>query len=189
MTTDELTQPSALTTWHHVRRWVPDLLTASRVPLGWYYPRVEEHRPAALGVVGAALVTDMLDGFLARRWGVASRHGAMLDAVADKYFALRVVESLVRHERLTAGQAALLFVREVGQAVLMLEIATHPPARRARMTAARRANAAGKLTTGLQTAACVAAHLGARATPALVLATAAVGAFAAVTYWRRAHAG
>lgn len=181
------TRVPAPNAWHEVRKWVPDLLTVSRVPLGWYYPRVE-HRPgAALGVIGAALVSDVLDGFFARRWGAATPHGAVLDAIADKYFAVRVVESLVRHERLTTTQAALLFVREAGQVALLLDTAAQPPARRAQMFAARRANVAGKVTTGFQTATCIAAHLGWRATPLLAIATAVAGGISAVTYWRRAH--
>ena len=34
--------------------------------------------------------TDMLDGFLARQWGVESRFGARLDSVADFVFVLAV---------------------------------------------------------------------------------------------------
>ena len=34
--------------------------------------------------------TDMLDGFLARRWGVESRFGARLDSMADFVFVLAV---------------------------------------------------------------------------------------------------
>ena len=35
-------------------------------------------------------VTDMLDGFLARRWGVESKFGARLDSLADFVFVLVV---------------------------------------------------------------------------------------------------
>ena len=34
--------------------------------------------------------TDMLDGFLARRWGVESKFGARLDSMADFVFVLAV---------------------------------------------------------------------------------------------------
>ena len=34
--------------------------------------------------------TDMLDGFLARRWGVESKFGARLDSLADFVFVLAV---------------------------------------------------------------------------------------------------
>ena len=35
-------------------------------------------------------ITDMLDGFLARRWGVESKFGARLDSMADFVFVLVV---------------------------------------------------------------------------------------------------
>ena len=35
-------------------------------------------------------MTDMLDGFLARRWGVESKFGARLDSLADFVFVLAV---------------------------------------------------------------------------------------------------
>ena len=35
-------------------------------------------------------LTDMLDGFLARRWGVESKFGARLDSLADMVFVLAV---------------------------------------------------------------------------------------------------
>ena len=35
-------------------------------------------------------ITDMLDGFLARRWGVESKFGARLDSLADFVFVLAV---------------------------------------------------------------------------------------------------
>lgn len=40
----------------------------------------------ALWIVAAAGVSDVLDGFLARRWHLTSRMGALMDAVADKSF-------------------------------------------------------------------------------------------------------
>jgi cardiolipin synthase len=48
------------------------------VPAGWRSP--------ALWIVASAGLSDVLDGFLARRWRLTSRGGALLDAVADKSF-------------------------------------------------------------------------------------------------------
>ena len=39
-------------------------------------------------------ITDMLDGFLARRWGVKSKFGARLDSLADFVFVLIVGSKL-----------------------------------------------------------------------------------------------
>ena len=61
-----------------------DVVTALRLPLAAVFPFVQ--RPAwQLAIVGAAAVTDFVDGILARRFG-ESRVGAVLDPIADKAF-------------------------------------------------------------------------------------------------------
>ncbi|NNC22887.1 CDP-diacylglycerol--glycerol-3-phosphate 3-phosphatidyltransferase [Salinisphaera sp. USBA-960] len=50
---------------------------------------------AAAALFGIALVTDWLDGHLARRWNQASAFGAFLDPVADKLVVCAVLVMLV----------------------------------------------------------------------------------------------
>ncbi|MHB1329632.1 MAG: CDP-alcohol phosphatidyltransferase family protein [Gemmatimonadales bacterium] len=67
-------------------RWtVADLLTFSRFPLAVVFVAIPSAgwRIAILCVAG---VTDLIDGWAARRWG-SSRLGVFLDPVADKVFA------------------------------------------------------------------------------------------------------
>lgn len=54
-----------------------------------------EHRWPALGIFLAAGLTDVLDGWLARRLNQASALGAMLDLVADRLLTLVVVAGLI----------------------------------------------------------------------------------------------
>jgi CDP-diacylglycerol--glycerol-3-phosphate 3-phosphatidyltransferase/cardiolipin synthase len=63
---------------------VADLFTAVRLPLALAFVLIPSFG-ARLGVLIAAGGTDLLDGFLARRFG-GSRFGAFLDPVADKLF-------------------------------------------------------------------------------------------------------
>lgn len=76
---------------------VPNLLTLFRIflipvfVLVFYLPFTWHHQLAAFIFTVAAL-TDLLDGYLARRLGQISRLGAFLDPVADK---LMVVIALV----------------------------------------------------------------------------------------------
>jgi CDP-diacylglycerol--glycerol-3-phosphate 3-phosphatidyltransferase/cardiolipin synthase len=61
-----------------------DVITVIRLPLALAFVVL----PGAwwrLGILGLAAVTDLLDGFLARRFG-GSRFGAVLDPIADKLF-------------------------------------------------------------------------------------------------------
>ncbi len=47
-------------------------------------------------------LTDMLDGFLARRWGVESKFGARLDSLADFVFVIAVGYKLFPYLKLPA---------------------------------------------------------------------------------------
>jgi hypothetical protein len=55
------------------KAWVPNLLTAVRLPLGLYYPRVVHRRGAAFAVIAAAGLTDWKPAPNARR-ASSARH-------------------------------------------------------------------------------------------------------------------
>ncbi len=77
-------------------RWIPNVLTGFRlalVPVFVVVARTESGEGTAAGlaspalwIVAAAALSDVIDGFLARRWQLTSRIGALMDAVADKSF-------------------------------------------------------------------------------------------------------
>lgn len=65
---------------------IPNLLTVARLALAPYLFLLmwrHEYR-ALLWPFALAGVTDVLDGFFARRWNASSRLGAYLDPIADK---------------------------------------------------------------------------------------------------------
>jgi cardiolipin synthase (CMP-forming) len=61
-----------------------DFITVVRLPLAFAFVALEETW-WRFGVLALAAATDLLDGFLARRFG-GSRFGAVLDPIADKLF-------------------------------------------------------------------------------------------------------
>lgn len=65
----------------------------------------------ALAVLGA-LMTDILDGYLARRLGQTSQLGAMIDPLMDKFFVFFVVGVLIHEDRLQLWQALSLISRD-----------------------------------------------------------------------------
>lgn len=69
-------------------RHLPNALTLARIaaclPLAWLI--VDGRERAALWLAMLAGVSDVLDGFLARRMGWQSRLGGLLDPIADKLF-------------------------------------------------------------------------------------------------------
>ncbi len=158
----------------------PNLLTAARFPLALAFPFVA-HRPRlALGVVGAAAVTDVLDGFLARRMGKVSTEGAIADGIADKAFAASVVGTLIAKGRLAPVSALLLATREIGELLLVARALA-----RGEAPAQRAANAAGKIATTLELLTVVSVLVGARGRRLLLGVTAAASFVSALSYWVR----
>lgn len=165
-----------------VVRRAADLLTLSRLPLAaavW----IDPSSPTLLLVLmAAAAVTDVLDGWLARRAECRTRDiGVWLDPLCDKVFVLSVLAAVW----VTWHPAALLLVmiatRELLQAPVLLLLRP----RRYDFHAAR----IGKATTSVQFAAVAAILLWPAAVPALALAAFAAGLAAGLTYFHRALVG
>ena len=65
-----------------------------------FYSPMEHARPIAAILFGIAAVTDMLDGWVARRYGQVSKFGEFLDPVADKLMVAIVLVMLVQDDPL-----------------------------------------------------------------------------------------
>ncbi len=61
-----------------------------------FYSPMEYARPIAAILFGLAAVTDMIDGWVARKFGQMSRFGEFLDPVADKLMVAIVLVMLVQ---------------------------------------------------------------------------------------------
>src|SRR5712691_337433 len=66
----------------------------------------------ALLIFLAAAATDLLDGYLARRWGQITTVGTLLDPIADKLLISAALISLVDIHRLPAWMVILIIGRE-----------------------------------------------------------------------------
>jgi CDP-diacylglycerol--glycerol-3-phosphate 3-phosphatidyltransferase len=105
------------TLWEDARN-LPNLLTFLRIlmiPAVLFF--LERGSPrdciyAAL-VYAAAAITDLLDGYLARRQGLVSVLGKFLDPLADKLIVAAVLVWLVSMGRMPAWAVVLLLSREI----------------------------------------------------------------------------
>jgi CDP-diacylglycerol---glycerol-3-phosphate 3-phosphatidyltransferase len=68
----------------------------------------------ALAIFLAAAGTDLLDGFLARRWGQITTIGTLLDPIADKLLISAALISLVQAHAAPAWMVVLIVGREFG---------------------------------------------------------------------------
>ncbi len=125
--------------------WVPNLLSALRLGLAMAFPWSPPLWRAPMVIVAG--FTDWLDGFIARTFGAKSTTGLLLDAVADKLFALSVLLTLVATREIAWWQMALVIARDLAVVFVAIYVAL-----RRRWPAFRRLvpRVPGKVTTGFQ---------------------------------------
>ncbi|MDH4083028.1 MAG: CDP-diacylglycerol--glycerol-3-phosphate 3-phosphatidyltransferase [Nitrospira sp.] len=97
---------------------VPNVLTLARILLIpvfiilFVHPTPEQSLAAAI-VFAVAAVTDMLDGYIARRTGQVTKLGKLLDPIADKLLVLSALILLMNVERVSALVVLLIVGREL----------------------------------------------------------------------------
>jgi CDP-diacylglycerol--glycerol-3-phosphate 3-phosphatidyltransferase len=97
---------------------LPNFITLTRILLIPVFvvllatPTPDRSLSAAIVFVVAA-VTDLLDGYLARRNGQVTTLGKLLDPIADKLLVLSALILLVNVDRVSALVAILIIAREV----------------------------------------------------------------------------
>jgi CDP-diacylglycerol--glycerol-3-phosphate 3-phosphatidyltransferase len=97
-------------------RSIPNVVSLSRVILAVAFV-MERDGNARIWIVLAAAVTDMLDGWLARRAGLVSRFGALVDPFADRVFVLVAVSTFVYEGTLTTAEYFVMISRDLMTAV------------------------------------------------------------------------
>src|SRR5262249_29506754 len=97
---------------------LPNVITLVRILLIpvfvmlFFTPTPDRSLSAAVIFVVAA-ITDLLDGYIARRTGQVTKLGKLLDPIADKLLVLSALILLVNVDRVSALVAILVIAREV----------------------------------------------------------------------------
>lgn len=95
--------------------FVPLLVAAlvqEDLQLSWRGSIIIEKELLALVIFLAAAATDLLDGYLARRWGQITTVGTLLDPIADKLLISSALIALVEIHRVPAWMVILIVGRE-----------------------------------------------------------------------------
>jgi cardiolipin synthase len=98
---------------------LPNVLTVCRFLLIPVYLLVFEagHVKSAFLILLLAGLTDVLDGYIARKRKLITQLGSMLDPLADKTMMIAVILSLVFSQMISWEAAAAMFLRDAGMIV------------------------------------------------------------------------
>ncbi|WP_139491115.1 CDP-alcohol phosphatidyltransferase family protein [Brevibacillus dissolubilis] len=98
---------------------IPNALTLFRITLIplylWvFFSPFPFHIEIAFGILVLAGITDMLDGYIARKYKLITTLGTMLDPLADKLMMLAAISSFYMSERISLWAALFFFLRDIG---------------------------------------------------------------------------
>jgi phosphatidylglycerophosphate synthase len=164
---------------------VPGLLSLVRLPLAAAFPFALGRPFAVLAVLFAAGVSDVLDGWYARRFSQVTPTGTALDPTTDKIFVVTVAVTLVLRGYLSPIDVVVLSTREIAELPLVLWLLVSRHARQQRSDQPS-ANLLGKAATTLQFVAVTGAVLRAPHLGWSIAIAGLAGALAGVGYWARA---
>lgn len=110
-----------MTPWYRRKGFwnLPNLITLLRVLLVPAVVALVWERPGPAQAAGAcalfvfAMLSDVVDGWLARKWDVQSVVGAFLDPIADKLMVLAALVMLIPHGWVPAWMVLVLESREL----------------------------------------------------------------------------
>ena len=74
---------------------VPNILSITRLLLSFALYFLEPLSAAYLWLYAACIITDPLDGFVARRYDACTRYGHLLDSLGDVFVAIAVLVTLI----------------------------------------------------------------------------------------------
>jgi CDP-diacylglycerol---glycerol-3-phosphate 3-phosphatidyltransferase len=85
-------------------------LSLLRAPLAFLF--LLESPTLRLAAILLAMVTDSMDGYVARRWHTTTRFGAVLDPAMDKFFVVFCLGVLFSEHKLELWQAVVMISRD-----------------------------------------------------------------------------
>lgn len=123
---------------------IPNLLSILRAPLALCFLQTNPFI-RALAIV-AAMISDCLDGYIARRFKMVSKAGTFLDPLMDKFFVLFIAFTFIFEGKLQIPEALALVSRDFAVVLFGIYLASTGKLSQYRF----RSIWCGKATTALQ---------------------------------------
>jgi CDP-diacylglycerol--glycerol-3-phosphate 3-phosphatidyltransferase len=123
---------------------LPDYLSLSRIFFTLLFLIFKDYNNLLLIILFLVVLSDVLDGYLARKLKISSKFGAIIDPLTDKFFVLIVFSFFLYNKQINFLQFVLLTLRDLYSLVevILTLIANNKKTHKARFY--------GKITTTLQ---------------------------------------
>ncbi|KAK3333284.1 hypothetical protein B0T19DRAFT_440057 [Cercophora scortea] len=110
---------AARPTAHENINTIPNWLTASRLVAAPFigYCILHDHHAWTLGLFAYAGITDLLDGWIARRWNLGTVVGTIIDPMADKILMTVLCVALAAKGALPVWLAVIILGRDIALAI------------------------------------------------------------------------
>ena len=162
---------------------LPNAVSMSRLVLAAAFVALRDPS-ARVALLVVASVTDVLDGWLARRNQATTRSGALIDPIADRLFVLTALCTYLAERLISTGTFFIVLSRDIATVIGFFVARSIPWLRAVEF----RARLLGKLVTVLQLLTLAAVLIVPSAVPALVLVLGAAAAASIADYtltlWR-----
>jgi CDP-diacylglycerol--glycerol-3-phosphate 3-phosphatidyltransferase len=122
----------------------PNSLSLLRAPLAFLF--LSENTTLRNLSVLVALISDCVDGYLARKYKYTSKLGAVLDPLMDKFFVFFVLAVFIMEGKLLVWQSVLMISRDLFLCIFAIYLLINQSWQRFEIRSVRW----GKITTGLQ---------------------------------------
>jgi len=136
---------------------------------------------STLALLFIIFLSDILDGYFARKRDEVTRLGQILDPIADKFFAVSALFTLFYRYNITFWYLPLLLIREIGFLIMLPVMFSKRAKRRINFSPAW----AGKLTTFMQGTVIFLLVIGYKNILPFVLLTVTIAVISLVIYIRR----
>ena len=99
-----------------MKKYIPNMLTTYRLLIAITIPFIFVYTNyyVFIALFITAVISDLFDGYLARKWNVTSQYGRFTDVIADKLFAIISVITLI----LFYNKYFIILL--IGEAIIML---------------------------------------------------------------------
>lgn len=167
------------TGYRDLEKMLANFLSFIRIPLAFLL--IVQCPMARFGAIFLAMLSDIADGFVARRFTQVSKFGTLLDPIADKVFVSVALTIFFLEKKISVGEIGAFLCRDIALVLFSLVIALQGRFKGYKIQAFY----CGKIVTTVQFVCLMTLSVGYEAHPLLYICMASIGLLSFVELYRR----